>query len=170
MKKEEFLSTLRSALSVAVSSSSIQSHIEYYNDYIDSEIRMGRSEEDVIKSLGNPRLIAKTIINAQGLNKNSQEYDSYGRQKEEHQEGFGRKKGFHINYDKNGKTEFRFGKFKLNSWYGKLLGILIVLFFIIALFTVLGGIAAILLRFAFPILVIVLLVIMFRNSSSSSRK
>ena len=38
----------------------------YYRQYFEDEIRNGKSEEDVIRELGSPRLIARSIIDAHG--------------------------------------------------------------------------------------------------------
>ena len=62
MSKEEFLDDLRSALSGSVSADVINDNLNYYENFINTEIRKGRSEDEVLDSLGNPRLIAKTVI------------------------------------------------------------------------------------------------------------
>ncbi len=62
MTKEEFLGELRSSLSGNVSAQVINDNLGYYENFINTEIRKGRSEEDVFEELGNPRLLAKTII------------------------------------------------------------------------------------------------------------
>ena len=36
--------------------------LEYYSSYIDDEVRKGKTEEEVLEALGDPRLIAKTIV------------------------------------------------------------------------------------------------------------
>ena len=36
--------------------------LRYYSEYIDSETRKGRSEEEVLEELGSPLLIARTIL------------------------------------------------------------------------------------------------------------
>ncbi len=62
MNRVEFIRQLRIALSGSVNFNIVEENIRYYEDYIDMEIRKGKSEEQVLKELGNPRLIAKTII------------------------------------------------------------------------------------------------------------
>lgn len=61
MTKLEFLDTLRSVLAGEVPESEIESNIKFYDDYIRNESR-DNEEEYVLEQLGNPRLIAKTII------------------------------------------------------------------------------------------------------------
>lgn len=62
MTAEIFLTELREALEGSVSPAFINENIRYYEEYIDTEKRKGRSEEEVMEELGEPRLIAKTII------------------------------------------------------------------------------------------------------------
>jgi len=62
MTKDDFLSELRSALSGNVSAAVINDNIGYYENFINTEIRKGATEEEVLAGLGNPRLIAKTVI------------------------------------------------------------------------------------------------------------
>ncbi len=64
MTKSEFTEILRKTLSGRVSHSVVNENVAYYENYIDTEIRKGRSEEEVLEELGDPRLIAKTIIAA----------------------------------------------------------------------------------------------------------
>ena len=62
MTKQDFLDGLRRSLSAGLEPEQINEHIRYYSDYIDSQIRAGVAEEEVMTSLGEPRWIAKTIL------------------------------------------------------------------------------------------------------------
>ena len=64
MNRYEFIEKLRTALSGKATQSAINENIRYYEEYLDTEIRKGKREEDVIKELGDPRLLAKTIVEA----------------------------------------------------------------------------------------------------------
>lgn len=64
MDRTEFIERLQRALAGGVNSSQVAENIRYYQEYIDVEIRKGRSEEEVLASLGDPRLLAKSIIEA----------------------------------------------------------------------------------------------------------
>lgn len=64
MDRTEFLDRLQRALAGGVNSSQVAENVRYYQDYIDAEIRKGRSETDVLSGLGDPRLLAKSIIEA----------------------------------------------------------------------------------------------------------
>ncbi len=61
MTKEQFLSSLEEALTGNVSPSLINENIRYYEEYIETEKRKDRTEEEILEELGDPRLIAKTI-------------------------------------------------------------------------------------------------------------
>lgn len=62
MTKQEFIDRLRAALNGRIPTAKVTETINYYEDYINTEIRKGRTEAEVMASLGDPRLIAKTII------------------------------------------------------------------------------------------------------------
>ena len=64
MNKTEFLQGLQSALSGNVPPETVRENLRYYSDYIRSEVQKGRSERDVMEELGDPRLIARTIMDA----------------------------------------------------------------------------------------------------------
>lgn len=66
MEKQEFLDKLRLALNGKVAPETVADTVNYYEEYINTEVRMGRSEEDVMTSLGDPRLIARTIVETKG--------------------------------------------------------------------------------------------------------
>ena len=62
MSRREFLEILRSQLSGQMSQGKAAAHVRYYEDYIQSQVHNGRSEEEVLAELGDPRLIARTLI------------------------------------------------------------------------------------------------------------
>lgn len=64
MTKQEFLLDLQKALTNRLSSAEVNEHVNYYREYIEVEIRKGREEAEVIEELGDPRLIAKSILTA----------------------------------------------------------------------------------------------------------
>ena len=74
MTKQEFLDGLRRSLAGGLEPSEVNEHINYYSQYIDSQIRMGTSEEEVMASLGEPRLIAKTLLGMENAETVTEEY------------------------------------------------------------------------------------------------
>lgn len=82
MNRQTFIDTLRCALYGRVSDYELADHIRYYEDYIQQEIMKGRSEQEVLGELGDPRLIARTILETSGLETPNVEYtiDEDGRE------------------------------------------------------------------------------------------
>lgn len=64
MNKNEFLRKLKKILSYDLPLRLVEKNLAYYRSYIEEEVRKGRSESEVLKELGDPRLIARTIIDA----------------------------------------------------------------------------------------------------------
>ena len=74
MDRAAFIETLRRALYGKVDDASLMEHIHYYEDYIAQETAKGRSEEDILNELGDPRLIARTILETAGQKSRYTEY------------------------------------------------------------------------------------------------
>lgn len=62
MNRDLFIDTLRRALYGKVDERALADHVSYYEGYILQEMTKGRSEQEVLEELGDPRLIAKTIL------------------------------------------------------------------------------------------------------------
>ena len=65
--KEQFIDTLRRALYGKIDDYTLQDHIRYYEDYIRQEMGKGRTEQEVLQELGDPRLLARTIVETSSL-------------------------------------------------------------------------------------------------------
>lgn len=79
MTKNEFLQGLKEELEGRVTHSAIQENIRYYDDYISQEVLKGSTEEEVTESLGGPRIIARTIVDAAYDTEDRPDgYDEYG--------------------------------------------------------------------------------------------
>lgn len=61
MKQEEFLHCFQEALVGKVPENVIHDNVAYYRNYINSRICEGKTEDEILESLGDPRLLAKTI-------------------------------------------------------------------------------------------------------------
>ena len=120
MDRNEFVSTLRAALTGEVSPAVVEDNVRYYQNYISQEIASGRREEDVMEELGDPRLIARTIIDTQG----DGGYESSQTYYEEEPET---PKGFHAEINDEGGVDIKYKKFNFNTWYGKLLVAVVIL-------------------------------------------
>lgn len=148
MTKAEFLEKLRIELSSGVTPQVLQDNLNYYSQYFDDEIRKGRTEKEVLDELGDPWILAKTIVDAQG--EESVEdviYDSDGR-----------------TYRGDSATEGgNIHVWSLDSWWKKLLVILVVVAVIVVIFAVISGIVSLIAPVLIPLLVILLLVRMLRR-------
>lgn len=67
MNKTEFVETLRRNISSVGDYNFVNETVDYYQNYIESAMRQGRTEEDVMAELGDPRLIAKSILASRGM-------------------------------------------------------------------------------------------------------
>ena len=47
-----------------VDSNVVNENVSYYEEYIATQVRTGRTEEEVIEELGDPRLLARSIAEA----------------------------------------------------------------------------------------------------------
>lgn len=78
MTRSEFMDSLHRALAGNLTSSTVNENMRYYEEYFDTQLRSGQSEEEIIAALGDPRLLAKTILQAsrsQARGYSGQEYD-----------------------------------------------------------------------------------------------
>lgn len=78
MTKEQFIMELEQCLQGEVSAYELSDSLTYYRQYFEDEIRNGKSEEQVVEELGSPRLIARSIIDAHGIEKSASGNSSYG--------------------------------------------------------------------------------------------
>ena len=66
MTKREFVEILEQSLQGQLPPQAVADRVQYYRDYIAGETAKGRSEERVLEELGDPRLIARSILSAAG--------------------------------------------------------------------------------------------------------
>ncbi len=74
MTRYEFLNDLKAALTGNVSGEVINEHMQYYDEYIAAQLRQGKTEEMVMSELGDPRLIARTIVDTSGAGSSQSTY------------------------------------------------------------------------------------------------
>ena len=154
MTKKEFLHELQIALQGEMDQAAVNENLRFYDNYIMEESRKGKSESEVTAQLGNPRLIAKTLIDTSDKPGASQgQYYS----EDYKAAGPGTEKGFRADYSEQNGWDVRLGRMKLNSWYGKLLLILIAVLVIV----IVANVVAFLLPVMVPIILIWLLYSLF---------
>ena len=152
MNKSEFLQRLGEALQGEVPSNVYQENMRYYENYISQEVRSGKTEEEVTDSMGDPRLIAKTIIESSQAAGNTGGSGAYY---EEKRSDYGSQSG----PKESGNLHY----VDLNKWYWKILGIVIVLGFFLLITTLVSGLFSLVIRFAGPFLILYLVFMFIRN-------
>ena len=169
MTKNEFIEELKTQLAGAVSGEVIRESVTYYSNYIEDQIRTGKSQEDIIQELGYPNMVAKSIIDANQNQDRRTGEERASAQKQKEQEKQNQKKGFHAETNANGKTSLKYGKFDFSAWYAKVLfAIFIVLAVGLVIALVLGIIALawyVIIPVGIVLLIVWFLVKLFSNHS-----
>lgn len=93
MTKIEFTETLRRSISAVNDYKFVNDTVDYYLNYIETEVRKGRTEEDVLTELGDPRLIAKSILASKGIGNRTVEEEETGPTAEKETVSFTTKRG-----------------------------------------------------------------------------
>lgn len=155
MTKQEFLNSLRAALSSRIGASLVEENVRYYEDYINTQMRMGKSEEQVIGELGDPRLLARSIADANKRAGMSDEREAY------EDAGTGRSGTYGGGYSGSAYAEEgrRAKSYKIPGWLLVFLLVFVLILVLGMAFSVLSILAPIL----FPILLIVLIVRLCRR-------
>ena len=144
MTKEEFIEQLEDTLVGEVSNAVVYDNKQYYQRYIFREVKNGRSEKEVIDGLGDPRLIARTIIDMENIeNKNYKPNVSFTEDIDNTKQKFG---------------NIYLGKLNLNTWYGKLIASVIGIFMLLLVIWVIAGIVSMLFSIVTPVLSIIFIV------------
>lgn len=163
MSKEEFLQELGEALAGDVPEAVIRDNLSYYGSYLSQEMAKGRSVDEIVTEIGEPFIVAKTIIEHCEASGECGGNEAYGSYKETYSET--RSQGGNQGCGNSGQqSPFpNMHYIDLNKWYWKLLGIVLLFFTVSLVFNIIGGIFALLIRFSGPICMIALLVWFFKK-------
>lgn len=148
MSRDEFLQGLQNALSGEVPPEIVRDNLRYYDDYMRAERQKGRAEAEILEELGDPRLIARTIIDTTPgagsggfaeyrggmFGGGSYSNSTYTEYTEDQAQTSGQR-----TYQ-NGNVHY----YDLNKWYWKLLGIVVVIMIVTLIIAVVGGILTLL--------------------------
>lgn len=157
MTRTDFINGLRDGLNGEVPASVVQESVEYYNRYINDSIAEGKTEEQVMEELGPVRLIVKSIIDANanaGRREETQYEQGTNSQNTEKKE----KPRFHTGVNDKGQFDVKFGNFSFNSWYGKLLLILLAILVIALVIGLIVGLVMVA-WYLLPVIAVVVLII-----------
>lgn len=126
MNKPQFIEQMRRSLASIDDYVFVNDTIAYYENYIESQVRMGKSEEQVMQELGDPRLIAKSICASHVTDEEVQDNGSY-----QNYDTWTRGRTPHTILNWNGR------QINLPLWLLKILAVLAAIIVIVLLFTIL---------------------------------
>lgn len=156
MSREEFLRELEEALAGDVPEAVIRDNVSYYGSYLSQEMARGRSVEEIVDEIGEPFIVAKTIIEhceASGECAGDGGYESS--YQESYSDGGNRS-----------QTQSPFPNMRyidLNQWYWKLLAGILMFLIVSLVFRLIGGIFALLIRFSGPLMMFFLVYWIVKN-------
>ena len=136
MDKKEFLDILYNQLSGQMPEGSVAAHVQYYRSYIEDEQQKGRTEDEILTELGDPRLIARTLLDTEVGNSDSpQSGNPYSTS---YTESTSEYDGYSNSSSGSNRVKHKSFKLDLTTWYGKLAVILIAIVVVILLCTILS--------------------------------
>lgn len=147
MTRQEFLEGLRTSLQGEVPAAVLQENLHYYDDYITAEMKNGRAEHEVIDEIGDPRLIARTIIDTSSGG--GTVYETY----EDNEANYRQERSGHSQNSSGGSIHY----YDLNKWYVKLAAVAILILVIVMIMAIVGGLLSLLIPLLPLIGVIVLI-------------
>ena len=158
MGKNEFIDKLRLALNGRIAPAQVEDNINYYRDFIQSEINSGKTESQVMDMLGDPRLIARTIIDTSVPADETVDNRAYAEETYRNA-GNGRSESRreYSEYNDTRKTQSK--SFRMPGWLVCIIFILIVALILTLIFSVLAFLAP----FIIVMLVVAFLVKVFRD-------
>lgn len=155
MTRMEFIQQLREALGNDLSSNVVQENVSFYDQYITDEVSKGKSEAEVLSMLGDPWILARTIVDAQDGTDQSIAH------------GTGNSNtGYNGETSKQGERQTQIRTFGLDTWWKKLLLILAVIMVVVVIFSIVTGLVRLVAPIVVPIVVIMLIVRVFSNRRS----
>lgn len=139
---DDFLYVLKIKLMDRLTPSEVEDQIALYENYINEEIAGGKTLEQVMRKLGDPEKVADMIadhyaeIEQEKKEQKLQRWEIFQNKTAEeiNAEIQNPERGFHAEFKENEGWDVRLGKFKVNTWYGTLiiLGIVLVIFILLA--------------------------------------
>ena len=157
MSKEEFLRELEEALAGDVPEAVIRDNVSYYGSYLSQEMAKGRSVEEIVGEIGEPFIIAKTIIEHCEASGECAGDGGYGNYQESYDDGGNRSQSGNQHPFSN------MHYIDLNKWYWKLLAGILIFMVVSFVFRLIGGMFALLIRFSGPLLMFFLVYWIIKN-------
>lgn len=152
MTEALFIKNLEESLKGELPEAEVRQNIQYYRDYI-AAARSSKSEEEVMKALGDPRLIAKTIIDTYRLTHNSKNSRTTQESYQTNQSGNDYRDGDSKRAERGNNASFKV--FRTASWVTTVIAVLILFLFLGVVFLIGGIMVKLFLRFILPIILII---------------
>lgn len=150
MTKQEFLSRLKESLENGLDGRAVQENMDYYRSYIEEEAGQGRSEEAVVEELGDPWVIAQSVINM-------------AESRAAAEAGYVHGNGSSGNSGRRGYSDTQVHNFMVSNWWKRLLFLLGIIGIVLIVFAVIGGLISLVMPLVLPILVILMVIRLFRR-------
>lgn len=144
MDRENFLKELERNLS-GLDKREKDSIISFYVDYFNEQMAQGRTEQDIIDELGDPRLLAKSIRES-----NKESGKSFSKDEDD-------------GFNNHERRTYKNVTVNLNSWYTKLIAIVIGILAILLIGALITGILAVFLKIVIPVVIILIIVSVLEN-------
>lgn len=139
---DDFLYVLQCELEEKLTGEQILYQLNLYRKYMSEQMAEGKTEAQVLQKLGDPTVVAQKVMEAYE-NKEKQEAAQRGNAlkdpfpltaEEMNAQLKNPEWGFHLQFEENKGWDIRLGKLKLNSWYGTLiiLGVVLVIFILLS--------------------------------------
>lgn len=153
MNKKEFLDILGRRLAQQLPQEKIAENIRYYDEYLTEKVQQGMTEQEAIDQLGDPLLIARTIMDTSS--------DEMGK-KTVYEEGYTG------NYQENPREEnlkehHRGTDGKLQTRLGCLVAVIVVILLLTLILKLVGSVLSFVLPVLIPVLIIGMVLEYFRK-------
>lgn len=158
MTKSEFLEALRRALNGNMAAASVDDNIRFYNSYFNTEETKGRSEAEILSELGDPRILARTLIDAA-----DRAGDAYAREANETQFHGASSTDSQDSYNDETFTRRGAGTVHKVHMPGWLIAIL-VLMAVVVVISVVGSLMWAILPYLIPIILVIYIVKLIRRN------
>ena len=163
MTKMEFLEGLRKALGNDLDRATVQENVNYYDGYISDEVSKGKTEEEGTAELGDPWVIAQTVIDAEeakrGTGRNAgSSYTTANSGFSDPVYGDGGDYTREDYYDQNQGYQTHVHTFGFDTWWKKLLLVLGIIGIIVLVVSIVGGIISLLAPILIPLVIIMLII------------
>lgn len=174
MTINNFLIELEQALEGEIPANEIKSNLKYYENYMQDQ-KSQKTEEEITEALGDPRLIARTIIDTYQMNHGSGKhyaYDyesdqrSYNNESSYSSDGYQNRSGQNVennNREKSYNRNPRMHTFNLPGWLLAIILIILLAVVFNIVFWVGGIVLRIFFKIGLPILLIYFGVMLIKN-------